>query len=177
MTKSQDAEIEKISRNAIDCIEKIAGKAEEELRDHRRAGATTLATVHTLNHYAPVNTVGAISDAERHALERLRAQPVIARVEYTDDSGKTEIVFVTRGTPIVVPGYKIASYNSPVGKIAAIPAGDFYGPDDAVVESSAKLFPTKDKDGWDSPDTEIDIDGVGKFTVASDPFKSEETDE
>ncbi|MEJ6780936.1 ATP-binding domain-containing protein [Aminobacter sp. Piv2-1] len=167
MAKAKNDEIEQISRNAIDCIEGVAQKAEEELRDHRRAGAATLTTVHTLNHYAPVNSLGAISDAERQALERLRAQPVIARVEYTNDDGKTETIFVTRSTPIVVPGFKIASYNSPVGKIAAVAAGGTYGPDDVVVESSTKLFPKKDKDGWDSPDTEIDLGGVGKFTVAS----------
>ena len=92
---------------------------------------------------------------------------MIARVEYTNDDGRTEVVFVTRGTPIFVPGFRLASYNSRLGKIAAIPAGETYDPDDVVVESSTKLFPKKDRDGWDSPDTEIHLDGAGKFTVAS----------
>lgn len=167
MAKAKNEEIGKISRNAIDCIEKVAEKAEEELRDRRCAGAAALITVHTLNHGAPVNSVRAISDAGKLALERLRGQPVVARVEYMDDDGETETIFVTRGTPIVVPGFKIASYNSPKAKIAAVRAGKIYGPAEVLVESSTKLFPKKDKDGWDSPNTEIDLNGVGEFTVPS----------
>lgn len=79
MVKATDEKIEQISRNAIDCIEEWQER--EALRDHRRAGAGALTTVHTLNHFAPVNSIGAISDAERLALDPLRAQPVIARVE------------------------------------------------------------------------------------------------
>lgn len=167
MDKVQDEEIRQIANNSINCIERVVGKVEEELRDHRRAGAATLTTVHTFNHYAPVNSLSAISDRERLALERLLEQPISARVEYTNDDGKTEIIFVTRGTPIIVPGFKIASYNSPVGKIAAVPVGKTYGPDEVVIENSTKLFPKRDKDGWDSPGTEIHLDGGGKFTVAS----------
>ncbi|HEV2554077.1 MAG TPA: ATP-binding domain-containing protein [Bosea sp. (in: a-proteobacteria)] len=167
MVNATDEKIEQISKDAIDCIEEVAKKAEEALLHHRRAGAGVLATVHTLNHFAPVNSIGAISDAERLALDRLRAQPVVARVEYTSSDGKAEVIFVTRGTPIAVPGFRIASYNSRLGKIAAIAAGETYDPDDFVVESSTKLFPKEDREGWDSPDTEIHLDGAGKFTVAS----------
>lgn len=167
MTKDKTIEIRNISANTIDCIESVAGKAEEELRDRRRAGADLLATVHTLNNYAPVNSIGAISDAQRLVLERLLAQPVVARVEYTNEEGKSDVIFVTRGAAIPVPGFKIASYNSPLGRIAALSAGGTHVSHDLEIKTSAKLFPRKDKDGWDSRNTELDLDGIGKFTVTS----------
>lgn len=167
MVTVTDEKIEKISRNALDCIDGVVGKAEEALSTHRRSDASVLTTVQTFNNYKPVNSLCAISDAEILALDTLRKQPVIARVEYTNSDGKTEVIFVTRGTPIIVPGFKIASYNSRVGRMAAVPAGETYGPDDDLIESSTKLFPKRVLGAWDSLDTEIHLDGSGKFTVAS----------
>ena len=167
MVKIKDEEITRISKDALYCIEGVAAKAEEGLRHYKRAGAATLTTPHTFNQYEAVNRVSAISESERLILKTLLEQPVIARVEYTDDYGNTKTIFVTRGAPIPVPGFTFASYNAPIGQIAAIPAGQTYSPRDFTIESSAKLRPRKDQDGWDAPDTELDIDGIGKFTVIS----------
>jgi hypothetical protein len=72
-----------------------------------------------------------------------------------------------------VPGYKIASYRSDLGKIASLAAGDEgsfrFGvrERDLLIDSRTLLKPGRTESGWDSRDTEIDIRDLGRCTVGS----------
>lgn len=170
---NQEAVIEDIARNSLDCIEKVAAEAESARASHKRGNATAFTTINTLNSPQAVNSIGAVSDSEAEAIAALIQQPVIARVHFLDENDEEDVIFITRTTPRSVPGYKIASYRTELGKIASLAAGDEgsfrFGPKerDLLIETRALLKPHRVEQGWDSRDTEIDIRDLGKFTVGS----------
>ena len=106
-------------------------------------------------------------------MHELIGQPVIALVEFVDDDGKAETVFITRTTPPPGTGYNIASYRSPLGSIASRAVGEDLsvrlGGTEREVEiiNTARLKPAKTEEGWDSKGSEIDLGSTGKFTVVS----------
>lgn len=174
MDKSnQEAVIEDIAKNSLDCIKEVAADAESARTEHKRGNATAFTTINTLNSPQAVTSIGAVSDSEAEAISALIQQPVIARVHFLDENNEEDVIFVTRTTPRSVPGYKIASYRTELGKIASLAAGDEgsirFGPKerDLLIESRALLKPRRDEIGWDARDTEIDIRDLGKFTVGS----------
>ena len=170
---NKQAILEDISRHSLECIEEVAGGAEEARRNYRKGDASAFASINTLNNPQQVGSLGSIGDTELKSLDELLEQPVIARVNFTDANGKEDTIFITRSTPRSVPGFKIASYRAPLGRIASLAAGDeatfvVGGAErDLLVENSARLKPKKEHGIWDAPNTEIDIAGLGKFTVVS----------
>ena len=162
-----------IARDALQCIEKVAGGAETALRAHRGGQPEAFASVNTWTSGAQVRNIQAIGESERASLHELIGQPVIARVEFVDEDGKTETVFITRTTPPSGTGYTIASYRSPLGSLASRSVGDDMSvrlggvERDVELVNTAKLKPAKTEKGWDSRDSEIDLGASGKFTVVS----------
>jgi len=93
---------------------------------------------------------------------------------YVDEDGKEDTIFITRGAaPPPLGGLKVASYRSPIGKIAAQPAGEEIplpvgGREQWVtVKSSTKLDPLREVGVWDSKNNRIDLGSLGKATVVS----------
>jgi hypothetical protein len=168
-----DSGLVSIASNSLDCIEKVSEDAEKALREHHGGSASSFATVNTFTGVEQVKSINAISNNERVALQELIQQPIIARIEYIDENGKPGTIFVTRNTPRSIPGYKVASYRSPIGRIASRSVGDDVTLRVAGVEqeveviNKTKLKPIKIDEGWDSKDSEIDLGDKGKFTVIS----------
>lgn len=171
--KNEETTIADIARHSLDCIEKVSTEAENARNTHRRGDANTFATINTLIDIAAINKLGQISDEKMKALSVLIQQPVIARIHFINENDEEDTIFITRTTPLSVDGFKIASYRAPLGRIAALKAGDegtfrFGGAEhDLRVDSSAQLKPQHKKGVWDSRDSEIDIQGYGRFTVES----------
>ena len=165
--------LEDIARDALTCIEKVAASAEAALHGPQGGSPTSFAAVNTFTGTEQVHNISAISENVRSSLYELLRQPVVARVEYIGEDGEADTVFITRTTPQTVPGYRIASYRSPVGSIAvrsvgeeiSIPIGGIEH--DVEIASTARLRPAKGEDGWDSTDNEIDLGAPGRFTVIS----------
>ena len=170
---NKDAVIEDIARHSLDCIEKVAADAEAARSSHKRGDARAFTTINTLNSPQAINSIGSISDSEAEAIAALIQQPVIARVHFLDENDEEETIFITRTTPRSVPGYKIASYRSDLGKIASLAAGDegsfrFGARErDLLIDSRTLLKTVRTEGVWDSHDTEIDIRDLGRFTVGS----------
>lgn len=171
--QSDGAALDDIARDSLECIETVADGAEVALRGHRGGRPDAFASVNTWTSGEQVGNLRAISDSERAALYELIGQPVIARVEFLDEVGNTDTVYITRTTPPAGTGYNIASYRSPLGRIASRAVGEDLsvrlGGAEREVEivNTAKLKPAKTDDGWDSKDNEIDLGVDGKFTVIS----------
>lgn len=172
-TNNKEAAIVDIARDSLECIETVAAEAESARNAQRRSDASAFASINTLNSPKHVSSLGKVSDAEIEALSGLIEQPVIARIHFIDEDDNEDTIFITRSTPRSVPGFKIASYRAPLGRIAALAAGDegtfrFGSVErDLLVDSSARLKPRRDHGLWDSKDSEIDIRGLGRFTVGS----------
>lgn len=171
--EADDTGLETIAKDALDCIETVADGAETALHGSRGGKPDSFASVNTWTGGAQVGNLKAISESERTALRELIGQPVIARVEFVDDDGKPETVFITRTTPPSGTGYNIASYRSPLGSIASRAVGEDLsvrlGGAEREVEivNTARLKPAKTEEGWDSRDSEIDLGPSGKYTVVS----------
>lgn len=174
MTKSnKDAVLREIARDALECIELVASDAEKAQRDRRNAGPGAFASVNTLNSPEQVKNLNEAAAAQMAALSTLIKQPVIARVDFVDEEERESTIFISRGTPRSVPGFKIAGYLTPFGRIATLAAGDEdtfnfpAGSRELAVTSNAKLTPRKTAGHWDSIDSEIDLVDLGRFTVRS----------
>ena len=120
-----------------------------------------------------VQNLRLISESVRATFQEFLRQPVIARVEYIDEDGRAGTLFITRTTPPLVPGFRIASYRSPVGSIAAQSVGEDFSiriggaEQDVEIASTARLRPTKGEDSWDSAHNEVDLGARGHFTIVS----------
>lgn len=170
---NREAVLADIAKNSLDCIEMVSSEAEGARSSHRRSSASAFASINTLNSPQQVNSLGKVADTEMEALAALIEQPVIARIQFTNENDEEDTIFITRSTPRSVPGFKIASYRAPLGRIASLAAGDegtfrFGSTErDLLVDSSARLKPQREHGQWDSKDSEIDIRGLGRFTVGS----------
>ena len=160
---NREAVLADIAKNSLDCIEMVSSEAEGARSSHRRSSASAFASINTLNSPQQVNSLGKVADTEMEALAALIEQPVIARIQFTNENDEEDTIFITRSTPRSVPGFKIAS-------LAAGDEGTFrFGSTerDLLVDSSARLKPQREHEQWDSKDSEIDIRGLGRFTVGS----------
>ena len=170
---NKDAVLADISRDSLECIDKVAIEAEQARSEHRGGEASSFASINTFTSQQQVRNLGSIADTKMQELNALIEQPVIARVHFTDEDGKEDTVFITRSTPRSVPGFKIASYRAPLGRIASLPAGDegtfpYAGTNqDLFIENTTRLKPNRQDGVWDSLNTEIDIRELGRFTVGS----------
>lgn len=171
--KNSEAELARIAQNSLDCIDFVAKDAENARRNHKPTGASAFASINTFNSPSSVNSLGRVADAELEALSYLIKQPVIARIDYIDEDDNEDTIFITRNTPRTVPGFKLASYRAPLGRIASLRAGDestfkIGNTDrDLFIHSSTRLRPFKENGEWDSKDSEIDVLNAGRFTVRS----------
>jgi hypothetical protein len=173
VVKEEDALIERLSRSSLVCITKVAETAQSALQSYRRSGAGALASVNTFLDGKQVSSIDRIGVETREALVALAREPVVSRVSYIDEDGEEGTLFVTRGSPPPLDGLKLASYRAPSGRIASLPAGEGFqlrigGRERWVtIQTSVKLHPHRDAEGWDSCGNEIDLDGFGKRTVVS----------
>ena len=162
-----------IAKHSLDCIEKVATKAESARSSQNRSDASAFASINTFNDPQHVSKLEKVRETEMKALAALVKQPVIARIHFVNENGAEDTIFITRTTPILVPGFKIASYRAPLGRIASLAAGDqdtFRQGNteyDLHVYSTARLKPQRHHGKWDSKGSEIEIEDIGRFTVGS----------
>lgn len=173
MDTERDKKIKVIAGEALGCIEQVAGGAEEALRDYKDSDAAVLATLNTWTDTKEIGGVRKIGETARAALRELAREPVIARVTLEREDGRSDTIYITRGSPPAQSGFKIASYRSPLGRIAALPAGDeapirIGGREqEALVLDTAKLHPSRRDGLWDSHNNQIDSLRFGKLTITS----------
>jgi hypothetical protein len=171
METERDNNIKAISKESLDCIEGIAGSAEEALHNYKSPDATVLTTLNTWTDTKEVGGVRKIGDTAREALRELAREPVIARITLEREDGHRETIYITRSSPPTMLGFKIPSYRSAVGRIVALPAGDVIrigGQEhQALILDTTKLHPSRSNGLWDSQNSQIDSLPFGKLTVTS----------
>jgi hypothetical protein len=116
-----------------------------------------------------------VGTARVRELHILTTEPAIARVVAVGEDGKARTYFIARGTPTRPPrdGSLVASYRSPIGRLAALPVGSELeittktGTRILEVLEHAALHPRLKDERWDSVDSVVAGDGFGPFTVKS----------
>jgi hypothetical protein len=169
-----------VAKQTLDYFEDAAATAAAELAGGKGASSDVFASVNTLTGTETQNLSDIREDARRN-LEAVIAQPAIARVEVLNNEGKREVIFITpAGAPRARWGeVRIASYRSPVGRLAAIPIGhdlDVRTPGTPGVPGRpityelvgrARLNPVPPPMGWDSRNTVVEPVTGPPFTVVS----------
>ena len=169
MTQDKSQHIELIADDTLTQFEKVAEAAQNALRRNSSAGADAFASVNTMTSGAAVRNLGQISQTNRESYQILSSEPAIARVVVADEDDELHIYYICRTTAISgVPN--LASYRSPVGRLASLPIGaEFSLPSGAVVEvlERTQLRPTLIDQFWDSHDTIVQGEDFGPITIES----------
>lgn len=147
-------------------MEKIASKVEAEAE---------IPTLETAGQFAAGNSFTTPSQIEKHAkirrevaasLGRLRKTPILARVDFEDEDGKADAIFIAPvAPPAGLGGLRVASLNSPVGSIASKKPGAEYTLNiggrehDVQITAVTKLYPEKLAKEWDSVNSQVILPG------------------
>ncbi len=165
--------LQNTSKDTLDCIETVATDAARELKTHPRSGPSVFASVNTFTSTQQVSNLSAISAGERQALYALLEQPIIAQVQYQDENDQPGVIYITRGQPRPVPGFKITSSRTPLGRLASLEPGDEEtfsfgdGTHDLLVDATVRVNPKQVDGEWDAKDAEFASQEFGNITVLS----------
>jgi hypothetical protein len=167
--------IKPVASESLALIAEIADAAEAQLSDTRSRGLGVVANINTFNSQSAYTSLSENRAQTIRNLETLCEEPVIARVVATNDYGQATTYFICRATAGSPPrsGAKVASYRSPIGRLASLPVGG-----ELLVEKSnrdeylevverAVLHPKVVDQGWDSIDSTLEGDDYGPVTVRS----------
>ncbi|HFD87125.1 MAG TPA: DNA helicase UvrD [Gammaproteobacteria bacterium] len=173
MTDNQQ-HIKNVSRESLDTFKSIALKAQQKLQESQGIGAEAFASVNTMTDGGAVKRLGSISSSNREGYQALTSEPAISRVVAIDEEGETNTFYISRKSTVPLDGdIKLASYHSPIGRLASITVGNevtleiggsshYY----EVIEK-VRYKPQFEKPDWDSKHTVFEGDGYGPLTVES----------
>ena len=169
----QHEHIKKISGESLETFELIAKKAGEGARQEASAGAEAFASMNTFTTTAPAN-LSNIATRNRQGMANLLREPAISRVLASDEAGNESIFYISRGAVVPLEGKrKLASYHSPIGRLASISVGDETTLD---INGKTQVFEVLEKarykpihidQVWDSKNTVFEGDKYGPLTVES----------
>lgn len=177
MKKQQgsDTQLVDLAENTLGFFHEVSEKANILLEDARTHGAEAFAAVNTLTAQRAVETLSGVSEETRRELRQLGSEPAIARVVVLGDDGISSVYFISRAGTL--PGLqgpgRMASYRSPMGRLAALPVGGEReiptprGLRTYELKEHAALRPNQNRGLWDSKETVVRIEGRGPRTIVS----------
>ena len=180
--------MESVAETTLETFETIAAAARSNLSEPPPSPEQALAVVNTLTSGNAIGTLERILNENRMSVRYLLGEPAIARVVVTNDSGEKRIYFICRTSPVPLPVNtpQLASYRSPVGRLASLPVGEVIQlPNGELLEvvERALLQPVQNEQGWwDSRDSRLESETYGPVTIESlrallSPVAPEETGE
>lgn len=163
--KAQQASLRPLALESLEKFEQIASEAERKLR----AGPSSRGGVAAHPRDGVDSQVQVILGRERDACRALQREPAIARVKVCYDDGRERVFYICRREAAVnVPD--LASYHSPIGRLAAqslglsvkTPRGN-----DVSADERMKYKPIIQEKHWDSRDSEIEKLNLGPYKIKS----------
>jgi hypothetical protein len=163
-----------LSKEILSYFETVAAQAQISLSGSHPPSVNTLVHLNTIAAPALRNLAEMSAEVRKSLAEMLR-RPAIARLEVLDDNDEPRVIFITTGggPGLRWPNAQIASYRSPIGRLAAIRVGD----DDDIRTPSgirnfqltqrARLNPSQENMEWDSRDTVLEHHGTTPLTIVS----------
>ena len=168
MTKKHTALVAEAILKALEYISRVA---DEKLSERTVRPEQVLADPN--NFPSPNNAIerlGEILTETQLDLRHLLHEPAVARVVAHVEGGDSQTYFICRRSPIQLPEgeAKLASYRSPVGRLASLPIGKGIElPNGEYLEVSDRAFlnPVQTERGWDSRNTVLESEAYGPLTV------------
>lgn len=178
MAKSSGAADQKemlsdIADDTLGFLTEIADTASAKLGETRSGGPELFAVVNTLTGTNAVRNMSDISAEQRKQLVELSREPAIARLVLRDENGEETVYFIARAGTLANERHAMASYRSPIGRMASLPVGGDQdvrtsnGTRNFEVAERAVLQPALRDDRWDSRDTVLQGGDYGPVTVTS----------
>lgn len=161
--------VEVLAKEVIQRLADIADAAGRALDATRDPSGDALVYPDATNAGQAASNIDRITATVRRYHEHLRNEPAIARVVAIDARGCSLTYYICRTAP--VSGIQnLASYRSPVGRLASLPIGDgitLPNGSDLEVTDRATLHPVREQGAWDSVRTAIATGDFGPITVSS----------
>lgn len=176
ISKDTKNQIEAVADSTLNTFEAVANAARTNLRGTASSsGAEAFASINTFTSTEALRTQEKINRENAEGYRLLTYEPAIARVAVCDEDGKRFVYYICRTAPVPVgdKDVKLASYRSPVGRLAALSVGDEFtvradGKDISVeILEKAQLHPALVEREWDSRNTVLEGADYGFITVES----------
>lgn len=170
---NQKERLSDIADDTLGFMTDIADKANAKLGEARAGTAESFAVVNTLTGVNAVQKMSDISAEQRRQLVDLAREPAIARLLLRDEDGEETVYFISRGGTLSNERHAMASYRSPIGRMASLPVGGDQdvrtskGMRNFEVAERAILQPALRDNRWDSRDTVLQGSAYGPVTVTS----------
>lgn len=168
------ANFEVLAEEALSTIAEIADGAAQKLSSEKHSSANSFASGNTLTGGQAYQNYENISQANREAWAALKREPSIARLVLEDEEGRTRVVYIARKSSLpLASGRQLASYGSPIGRLAELPVGDDAS---VVLQGESHVFTLIEKtslcpgmvDGqWDSIGNQYRHVDLGVFSIRS----------
>lgn len=172
-----DINLDALADEALGVIAEVSEKAEQKLRDVSDASVNNFATGNTLTGGSQFHRLDEIQRASRESYQTLQKEPAIARVVAADNDGHEVTFYISRKgvkTTVTLSGDRqLASYDSPLGRLAALPVGE----EGAVeIRDQARMFyviekttfhPKREDGLWDSLRNEYRHEEHGTYSIES----------
>lgn len=164
-----------VADESLRTFERIADTAAKQLADLRAANHNVLITNNTFTGVAAANQMLKIQQENIESFQILEREPALARVVLADENDRKYTYYICRTAPTPPRGLqaKLASYRSPVGRLASLPVGaditlnvDGKRTELEVVEF-ARFQPKKAGNQWDSRNSVLQGEKFGPLTIDS----------
>ena len=164
--------LETVAGDTLETFEAIAAVANARLSERPTSPEDVLANVNTLTSRHAIGMLDRIMDENRTSLRHLLHEPAIARVVVIKDESHRSTYFICRTSPVPMADgeAQLASYRSPVGRLASLPVGERMElPNGEVLEVAERaiLRPIRVEQGWDSQNSVLESGAYGPLTVES----------
>lgn len=166
--------LEPLASESLSAFAQIADKAEEKLKVPATASEDSFAVSNSLTGGRAIQNLQTISKSNQDGWRALIGEPAIARLLLEDENGEKKIFYISRQASLLLAGdTQLASYASPIGRLAALPVGD---EGEVIIRGVSKRFYLVEKTSfhackvegeWDSRGNEYRHESLGVFSVES----------
>lgn len=150
-------QLKAVAKETVEVLDQVSNKAKEKVTQSGQAAThAQLANVNTFTDTNAVSRMTNIASSIQTGYSALQHEPAIARVIYLDGE-EEKTLYISRKSTLPVDGnYELASYDSPMGRLASLNVGDEVtvrrGETPHVLEviKTLTIKPSKSENGWDS---------------------------
>lgn len=165
----ENKDFEKLASESLDTFKEIASLARERLNQRTKETTDVFANTNAFTGGAAHQNLREIRQDRRELYQSLLREPAIARVITEDQNGAEKIFFITRrSADKLSSGKQLASYQSPIGRLASLEPGDELQINQTryYIKEIDSYQPKFDGD-WDSVDTLYRSDNNDVYTIES----------
>ena len=167
-------DFETLATEALTTFSDIADTATQKLKSGTSSPADSFASGNSMTGGQAFQNLDKISQTNREGWHALQGEPAIARLIVEDGDGEQRVVYIARKSGLsLASGRQLASYGSPIGRLAAYPVGEEVH---VTIKDQQQVFfiiektsfhPCKTDDDWESFANVYRHETLGVFTIES----------